>query len=73
MEVEIDEAKKCVIVWLCRNENKVLAQPIIEKYRGTKYLVAVFRSGSGELYEGVLDLLLHNRKACAEAYRNRFG
>lgn len=73
MKVEINEAKKLVLVWLCRDEDKAIAQPVIDQYRGTEYLVSVFRSGSGELYESSLSLLLHNRKKCAEAYNARYG
>lgn len=29
MKVEIDEGRKLVIVWLCSDEDKSLAQPII--------------------------------------------
>lgn len=61
MEIEINETRKHVIVWLRSDENKTLAQPVIDKYRGTDYLVVLFCSGKGNLQENTLSLLLHNR------------
>lgn len=45
MKVGIDEGRKLVIVWLCSDEDKSLAQPIIDQYRGSKYMVTLFCSG----------------------------
>lgn len=72
MEVEINETRKHVVVWLRSNEDKTLAQPVIDKYRGTDYLVVLFRSGKRDLQEDMLSLLIHNRAKCAEAYNTRY-
>ena len=62
MAVEINDTKKQVVVWLRQDEDKAIAQPIIDKYKGIGYLVALFRSGKKDLYENSLSLLLNNRK-----------
>lgn len=72
MEVEINEARKHVTVWLRSDEDKTLAQPVIDKYRDTDYLVVLFRSGKRNLKEETASLLIHNREQCAEAYRTRY-
>lgn len=69
MEIEINEPRKHVIVWLRSDEDKTLAQPVIDKYRDTDYLVVLFRSGKRNLQEETVSLLMHNREKCAEAYR----
>lgn len=61
MKVEIDEVRKLVIVWLCSDEDKSLAQPIIDQYRGSKYMVTLFRSGKKPLFDETRALLRHNR------------
>lgn len=73
MEVEINEARRHVLIWLRSDESKESAQPIIDKYRETDYVVALFCSGSRSLQDNILSLLLHNRKKCAETYRTRVG
>lgn len=73
MKIEISEEKKLVLIWLCKDEDKAIAQPAIDKYRDTKYQVAVFRSGNNDLYDVTLSQLQHNKKKCAEAYNARFG
>ena len=45
MKVEIDEGRKLVIVRLCSDQDKSLAQPIIDQYRASKYMVTLFCSG----------------------------
>lgn len=67
MEIEINEDRKHVLVWLRSNEDKALTQPIIDKYRGTVYLVVLFRSGKKDLHDDMLSLLLHNRNKCARS------
>ena len=61
MKVEIDEGRKLVIVWLCSDEDKSLAQPIIDQYRGSKYMVTLFCSGKQPMYDETRSLLKHNR------------
>ena len=39
---------------------------IYAKYKTKKYMVAVFESGKGDLYENTRDLLLFNRRRSAE-------
>ena len=73
MKIEISEEKKLVLIWLCKDEDKAIAQPAIDKYRDTKYQVAVFRAGNNDLYDVTLSQLQHNKKKCAEAYNARFG
>lgn len=72
MKIEINEDRKHVLVWLRSDEDKTLAQPVIEKYRDTEYLVVLLRSGNRDLEDDMLSLLLHNREKCAEAYRARY-
>ena len=45
------------------------AEPVNElytEYKAKKYVVAVFESGSGDLYENTRDLLLLNQRRTAE-------
>lgn len=43
-------------------------KPMYAQWKKQKYLVAVFRSGSKDLRESVLDLLLHNKKVLTEQF-----
>lgn len=40
--------------------------PLFEGYRKRAYHIAVFMSGSGDLYDSMLGLLLYNRRKMAE-------
>ena len=44
---------------------------LYEVYKKKKYLVAVFESGEGDLYQSTLELLSYNKKRCAEIEVNR--
>ena len=71
MEMTVYDDKKLVAVWLSREEKQDTSlrdklRELYAAYRGTKYLVAVFESGEGDLYEDTLALLKYNRKRSAE-------
>ena len=71
MEMNILDDKKIVEIWLTNAEKKDPAlqeslQAIYDKYKKKKYMVAGFESGEKELYQGTLDLLIYNRRRCAE-------
>ena len=42
-----------------------------KKDKKKKYLVAVFESGEGDLYQSTLELLSYNKQRCAEIEVNR--
>ena len=71
MEINMNHDKKLVTVWLTNSEKsdpqiKRELQQIYDTYKKKKFLVAVFESGSGDLYENTRDLLLFNRRRLAE-------
>ena len=71
MEINRDEEKKIMEVWLTRKESQDEAlhnrlKPWCAKWKKQKYLVAVYRSGVEDLYRNTLDLLSYNKKRCAE-------
>ena len=71
MEISVLDARKLVEIWLTNAEQsdhdlRADLQPIYDQYKKKKYLVAVFKSGHGNLYENTRDLLLYNRRKQAE-------
>ena len=71
MEMNVRDDKKLVEIWLTNAEkiDPVLREGLKEiyaKYKAKKYMVAVFESGKGNLYENTLALLLYNRRRSAE-------
>lgn len=71
MEMNVREDKKIVEIWLTNAEkiDPILREGLKEvyaRYKAKKYLVAVFESGGGDLYENARDLLLYNRRRSAE-------
>ena len=71
MEMNVKDDVQIVEIWLSNAEknDKQLRdslQVIFDKYRKKKYMVAVFESGSKDLYQGTLDLLAYNRKLSAQ-------
>ncbi|MCD8189627.1 MAG: hypothetical protein LUD78_05315 [Clostridiales bacterium] len=67
MEVNVREDKKLVDVWLTnveKNDPQIQAQlkELYAQYKEKKYLVAVYQSGSRDLYESTLALLAYNKK-----------
>ena len=71
MEISINDERRTVEVWLSNEEKSkhtVLQRlkPLYAEYAGKKYTVAVFMSGSQDLYSLTSDLLCYNRKRIAE-------
>ena len=71
MEMNVRDDHKLVEIWLTNAEkiDPVLREGLKEiyaKYKAKKYMVAVFESGKGHLYENTRDLLLFNRRRSAE-------
>ena len=71
MVTNVDNNSKMVEVWLTRAEQQdaVLQQSLKGQYaqwRRKGYLVAVYCSGNGDLYNQTLDLLTDNKRRAAE-------
>ena len=71
MEICINDERRAVEVWLSNEEKNDPAvqqrlKPLYTEYAGKKYTVAVFMSGSQDLYSLTSDLLCYNRKRIAE-------
>ena len=65
MEMKVTESKKLVEIWLTKAENQDPAvdeslKGLYAKYKAMGYLVVVFRSGTEDLYQGILALLKSN-------------
>ena len=71
MEMNIHDDTQIVEIWLTNAEK---TDPVLQdelkgiyaEYKAKKYMVAVFESGKGDLYENTRDLLLFNRRRSAE-------
>jgi len=71
VEIERNEEKKIISVWLTKQESRDQAlrdrlKPLYAQWKAQKYLVAVYHSGTEDLYRSTLDLLAYNKKRCAE-------
>ena len=71
MEIERDEKKRIISVWLTKAESQDQElqrrlKAIYPRWRQEKYLVAVYHSGTEDLFENTLALLAYNKKRCAE-------
>ncbi len=71
MEMNIHNDTQIVEIWLTNAEKSDPAlqdelKGIYAEYKAKKYMVAVFQSGQGNLYENTRDLLLFNRRRSAE-------
>ena len=71
MEISVLDARKLVEIWLTNAEQsdhdlRADLQPIYDQYKKKKYLVAVFKSGHGNLYENTRDLLFYHRRKQAD-------
>lgn len=71
MEICINDERRSVEVWLSNEEKSdpVVQQrlkPLYTEYAEKKYTVAVFMSGSQDLYSLTSGLLCYNRKRIAE-------
>lgn len=76
MEIIRDDQAKQIQIWMTRQESQDDAlqdrlKPAYAQWKREKYLVAVFRSGRGDLRESVTDLLLHNQKVLAQRAMER--
>ena len=71
MEMNVLDDEKLVEIWLTKAEKRNAAlrerlKPIYTAYKAKKYLVVVYESGEGDLYELTRDLVLTNRWQSAE-------
>ena len=71
MEIERNEEKKIISVWLTKAESQDedlqrRLKTMYPKWKKDKYLVAVYHSGKVDLFESTLALLAYNKKRCAE-------
>ena len=71
MEFHVRDDKKIVEIWLTNAEKNdpVLREKLKDvyaEYKAKKYLVAVFESGSADLYQCTRDLLIYNRRRSAQ-------
>lgn len=71
MEMNVKDDVQIVEIWLSnaeKNDKQIRdgLQVVFDKYKKKKYMVAVFESGSKDLYQGTLDLLAYNRKLSAQ-------
>ena len=71
MEICVNEGNKLVEIWLTNGEKEDEAlqeqlKSTYREYKEKKYLVAVFQSGSRNLYDATADLLCYNRKRLAQ-------
>ena len=66
MEINVNENKKIVEIWLSNEEKnngliKDKLKEIYDMYKKTKYIIAVYESGSADLFSGTKSLLVQNR------------
>ena len=66
MEIDVKHENQRVNIWLTRAESRDAElrkslEPLYQKYKAKKYLVAVFESGTESLEDSVRDLLLFNK------------
>lgn len=71
MEINVRDDSRLVEVWLTNGEKNDPAvqqrlKPLYAKYKAQKYLVAVYESGSRDLYQSTRDLLAFNKRRVAE-------
>ena len=71
MEININDHKKMVDIWLTNAEKgdpeiQAMLKELFGQYKEQKYLVAVFESGERDLYHNTLDLLIYNKRRSAQ-------
>jgi len=71
MVTMVQETERLVEIYLTHadRENPLVQaelKQVYQKYRASRYLVAVFHSGDQELYRNTAALLAYNRKQAAE-------
>lgn len=76
MELNVHDNTRIVEVWMTnaeKNDPAVQAglKELYAKYKEKKYTVAVFQSGSGDLYQSTRDLLAYNKRRYAEVAAQR--
>lgn len=70
MEIISNEKQKTIEVWLTSKEKEdehlqSRLKSLYAQWKQQKYFVAVFCSGSADLYEQTAGLLIHNQKSLA--------
>lgn len=70
METHVRDDRHLVEVWLSNAEKNDTSlreglKRLYDEYKKKKYLVAVFESGEGDLYQSTLELLSYNKKRCS--------
>lgn len=76
MKINVNDDKQIVEIWLTNSEKNDAAlreglKEIFREYKRKKYLVAVFESGSRDLYQDTLSLLIYNKRRNAELAAQR--
>lgn len=76
MEIDVNDQKKQVLIWLSKAESRDEAlkkslKPLYQKYKAMKYLVAVYHSGTEDLEELTRDLVLYNRVRLRELEKQK--
>ena len=66
LEIQVKDSDKIVEIWLSNAEKEDVAlrdslKPMYIDYNMKKYKIAVFESGTGDLFDTTAGLLLHNR------------
>lgn len=62
MEMLVDHQLHLVSIWLPNDEKDIaILEPVYRQYMGTKYRVAVFRSGREDLRSNTAKLLQFNK------------
>ena len=66
MEINVKKDKKIIEIWLSNEDKsniliKEKLKELYEKYKKTKYIVAVYESGNADLFSGTKSLLSQNR------------
>ena len=68
---EVNDVKKIVTIWLTNEEKNDVElraglKNLYAEYRAKKYMVAVFSSGTEDLYANTFDMLKYNKRRFAE-------
>ena len=76
MEIQVNDDKKYVSVWLTGSEASDAAvrrqlEPLYGQYRARSYRVVVFESGTCDLPTLTRDLLRHSLELCARRDRGQ--
>ncbi len=71
MKIDVKDDKKTVSIWLTNEEKNdpsvsETLKPLFKQYKDKNYLVAVFKSGEGNMSDLTSDLICYNRKKIAQ-------